>query len=74
MIKSGSSSIKFRLFAIAPEPSALCRGTINAAAGATMVHQVFECVAECYMRNRFISRVNSSSQNSSTKSWRSSLS
>jgi acetate kinase len=40
MIKSGSSSIKFGLFAIAPEPSALCRGTINAAAGATMVHQV----------------------------------
>src|SRR5713101_7279481 len=46
-INSGSSSIKFGLFTLAPEPSALRRGTIDEAARATTVDQVLERVVDC---------------------------
>jgi acetate kinase len=45
-INSGSSSVKFALFTLAPAPSVLRRGTIDEAAGATTVDQVLERVAD----------------------------
>jgi acetate kinase len=45
-INSGSSSIKFGLFTLAPDPSALCRGTIDEAARATTVDQLLERVVD----------------------------
>jgi len=45
-INRGSSSVKFGLFTLAPEPSALSRGTIDEAAHATTVDQVLERVAD----------------------------
>jgi acetate kinase len=45
-MNSGSSSIKFGLFTLAPEPSPLCRGSIDEAAHAIAVDQVLERVAE----------------------------
>src|SRR4051812_23793330 len=44
-INSGSSSLKFALFTFAPEPEALCRGTIDAPARATAAEQLLERVA-----------------------------
>jgi acetate kinase len=46
VINSGSSSVKFGLFTLAPGPSALCRGTIDEAAGATTVDQVLARVVD----------------------------
>ena len=45
-VNSGSSSIKFALFTLAPEPSALIRGAIDEAARATTVDEVLERVAD----------------------------
>jgi len=46
-INSGSSSVKFALFTLASEPSALCRGTIDAPLNATtIVDEVLERIAE----------------------------
>jgi acetate kinase len=45
-INAGSSSVKFALFALAPEPLALCRGTIEEAASATTVDRVLERVVD----------------------------
>jgi acetate kinase len=45
-INSGSSSIKFGLFTLAPEPSALCRGTIDEGPRATTVDQLLERVVD----------------------------
>jgi acetate kinase len=45
-INSGSSSVKFGLFTLAPEPSALCRGTIDEAAHATTVDQLLERITD----------------------------
>lgn len=45
-INSGSSSVKFGLFTLAPEPSALCRGTIDEAANDATIDRVLERVAD----------------------------
>ncbi|HEV3214498.1 MAG TPA: acetate/propionate family kinase [Vicinamibacterales bacterium] len=45
-INGGSSSVKFALFTLAPEPLALRRGTIDEAPGATTVDQVLERVGD----------------------------
>jgi acetate kinase len=45
-INRGSSSVKFGLFTIAPDPSALSRGTIDEASHATTVDQVLERIAD----------------------------
>jgi len=46
-INSGSSSIKFGLFTLALEPSALRRGAIDEASRVTTVDQVLERVVDC---------------------------
>src|SRR5437879_2881768 len=46
-INRGSSSVKFGLFTLAAEPSALSRGTVEEAAHATTVDRTLERVADC---------------------------
>ena len=45
-INSGSSSIKFGLFTLEPEPKALCRGALDQPERATVVEQLIARVAE----------------------------
>jgi acetate kinase len=45
-INSGSSSTKYALFTLAPEPTVLCRGSIDDAASATTVEEVLEGVVD----------------------------
>lgn len=45
-INSGSSSIKFALFTLAPDPRALCRGTLDEPDRATAIEQLIQRIAE----------------------------
>jgi acetate kinase len=45
-INSGSSSIKFALFTLAPDPRALCRGALDEPDRATAIEQLIQRVAE----------------------------
>src|SRR5438105_10989394 len=47
-VKRGSSSIKFALFTLAPQPKALCRGALDPSARETAIEQMIERVAEYF--------------------------
>src|SRR5437868_531721 len=48
VVNSGSSSIKFALFTLAPQPKALCRGALDPSARETAIEQMIERVAEYF--------------------------